>query len=188
MYKSIKIQSTSGNVYVVKTRNNVGSKELTKALSISNPELNITNVGIYNDSLVVEEGSVIVLVDSSYDSKERVVSISTKFEGCGVILLDEFSAYSNEYEAKHIRRSNEVKAGFTYSGLNFQIDDTSRINITGKALELQLDTTIENINWISNTKDSEGRDIVHTFTRDGFIEFAKAMANYYESIILSTKE
>lgn len=79
---------------------------------------------------------------------------------------------------------NTVSEGFTYDGLNFQIDADSRLSIVGKALELELDTDITTVNWISNTKDGEGNDIIHRFIRDEFIEFAKEVAKYYESVIL----
>ena len=95
-------------------------------------------------------------------------------------------AMTPEYIQKVTNKKLFISKGFDYNGLNYQIDDTSRLNITGKALALQLDPTIETVSWISNTKDDEGNDIRNTFTREEFVTFAKEVAKYYESIVLGT--
>lgn len=186
MYKNIVLASDSNKIYVTKLKNNVGSQEITAAVKLSNPNAVTENIGVFSDYASIDNNSTIVLVSSSFDRIKIAGHISKLFEGSTVVIVDEFSAYSDEYEEKHIKRANDIKAGFTFNGLNYQIDSESRINITGKALELQLSPATESVNWISNTKDSGGNDIIHTFTRDEFIEFAKQVSSHYESIILNS--
>jgi hypothetical protein len=84
-------------------------------------------------------------------------------------------------------RAELIETGLNYGNLNYQIDSDSRLNVIGKALELQLNPAITTVNWISNTQDDNGNDVVNTFTREEFIDFAKQVASYYESIVLEDR-
>lgn len=82
----------------------------------------------------------------------------------------------------------ELLSGYQYNNHVFQVDEISRSNITGKALALQLDPTIGSINWITNSKDDKGLDIVYTFTREEFIKFAIEVHKYYEDMVFKYKD
>ena len=185
-YRDIKLESSTDKIYVVKLKNKVGSKELTKAIRLSNPNLSVYNLGLFSEYLDIEKGSTIVLVSSTTDTADKAGEISKVFEGSPVIILEEYSAYSEEYEKKHKTKKERISAGFNYNNHNFQIDETSRGSITGKAISLLLDPSITFVNWVTNTKDKEGNDIVYRFTRDEFLDFAKQVTDYYENIILNT--
>lgn len=184
MYKEIVLGTESGNIYIVKLRNNVGSKKLEQALILSNPGVEVTNLGLYSDKFTIIENSLIVLVSSDVDAHSYVMRLSRIYENSSVIRLDEFSAYSDSYEKKHSDRKAEINNGFMYQGNKFQIDTNSRLNILGKSLQLQLDPSVFEVTWVSDTKDSNGEDIRCTFTRLEFLEFSTSIASHYETIIL----
>ena len=70
--------------------------------------------------------------------------------------------------------------GFNFNGKVFQIDRDSRVNITGKALRLQLDNTEPMTQW--RTMDNQ----MVSFTKAEFIEFAKAVSDYYEQCFMDS--
>ena len=95
-----------------------------------------------------------------------------------------------EYErlGRKSRKGKEILKGFDYQGLNFQIDSESRTNIAGKALSLTINPDIMEVKWITNSKDSEGNDIIYTFSRDEFMEFARQVEQHYENILFKLKQ
>lgn len=136
-------------------------------------------VGEANDATqYVDNGTVVDMPPKPNDYS--TFSYSTKIWEYDQGLFDAITR-----KEKHNMREAKIVEGFTYAGLNFQIDSTSRLNIIGKALEIQLDPSITSITWISNSKDATGVDIEYVFTRGEFITFSKEVAKYYEAIILN---
>lgn len=82
----------------------------------------------------------------------------------------------------------ELLSGYRYNNYVFQVDEVSRANIAGKALALQLDSSIEVVSWITDSKDDKGLDIVYNFDREEFIQFAIEVHKYYESIVFKYKD
>jgi len=85
--------------------------------------------------------------------------------------------------SKAALKSEKIGKGFAYNGLCFQIDDKSRLSIVTKALALILTENVS-VDWISNSKDDQGNDIIYTFTKEEFLAFAKEVEAYYEKIVL----
>lgn len=74
----------------------------------------------------------------------------------------------------------KLKDGFTYKNNTYQLDEKSRLNITGKALRLQLDDADSITQW--RTMDNQ----MVPFTKAEFIEFAKAVSDYYEQCFMES--
>lgn len=70
--------------------------------------------------------------------------------------------------------------GFVYGGYAYQFDEKARLNITGKALRLQLDDVDSTTYW--RTMDNQ----MVSFTKSEFIEFAKAVSDYYEQCFMES--
>lgn len=79
---------------------------------------------------------------------------------------------------KRTKRKLRVEEGFTYNDKVFQIDDVSRTNIAGKYNRVVGDSAITTVRWkaLDNT--------VVEFSREEFIQFAFAVSDYYEYLIL----
>ena len=186
MYKKLDIPEHYNNIVIVQFARGVGATEYAKAAREQFPNYQVIDNGITAPSEKLIDDCICVAIIEITQDLGKVKELSKANPGKPIIVMQAKQAYSQSYELKHEGRVSKTEAGFDYKGLNYQIDSNSRLNIVGKALELQLDSTIESVNWISNTKDSNGVDIVHTFTREEFIGFAKQIANYYESIILNS--
>ncbi|MDA3806835.1 MAG: DUF4376 domain-containing protein [Thiomicrorhabdus sp.] len=81
---------------------------------------------------------------------------------------------------KRSGRNQTISQGYTYNGDVFQIDASSRANIAGKTVYLQERPLVLTVNWkaLDNT--------VVSFTRAEFIDFACAVSDYYENIVLTS--
>jgi hypothetical protein len=180
MYKDIKLSKTTGSVYVAQLDRLVGATEIVVALTLANPTLIIKDTGILASTITLEPDSMVIIVTSAYNSVARIEEVSRLYPGVTIRILEAFSAYSDEYEAKVKNRKELVNAGFDYENKTFQIDDGSRTSISGKVLYLQVNTQVDTVYWKATDNN------IVTFTRAEFFVFASAVSDYYENLILTT--
>jgi putative transposon-encoded protein len=114
-----------------------------------------------------KEDHVNVLYSSKLTPEAIALEIAVSRFPCSVGLRDANTVLKAESE-------------YVFNGVTYQTDAESRINIVSKALQLQLDDTLDVVYW--KAKDNT----VNEFTRDEFIVFAKEVAVYYESLVLKT--
>jgi len=87
------------------------------------------------------------------------------------------------YQKDQLRaaRDEAIKAGLDYNGHNFQIDPDSQRLIASKALRLQLEPDNTNpVYWRSRANE------MVEFTPAEFIEFAKAVSDRVEEIMMAS--
>lgn len=185
MYRNIELQNICSKVVVLQFSRGVGATEYVNAIRLAYPDTLVVDNGMTASDFSIEDDCTCIAVVEKTQELDKVRELSKNNENKPIEIFQANNAYSDEYEQKHKNRGAAIEAGFDYNGLNYQIDDKSRTNIAGKALSLVIDSTINSVDWVSNTQDADGKDIVNTFTRDEFIEFAKQSAIYYESIILN---
>lgn len=132
----------------------------------------------WKENLVdIEAASYVELTESEYQeavNSEQAAILDKKIK---------------DYNSK-VNRANKVSLlnkDYHYNGYDFQLDEKSRLNMTSKALSLQLNPDTSSVTWITNTKDADGKDLLYTFTRDEFIKFVLDVEAHYESLVLKDK-
>ena len=79
------------------------------------------------------------------------------------------------------QKNKLINDGFTYNGKVYDSDNNSKLNILGKLIELQINTSDDNVLWIA--KDNT----ITRFTKVDFITFANSLVNFIELKIFNTR-